>query len=146
MAHRGIAIAAAALALVAAGCFSPDEPVCSFQCGSYNGYHCPPDYSCNRGDTTGCAGGTVCYCIRSNYTGACPFPQPDLAEVSDLATPDLAVGDLTTAGGADGASGPDGGAPADSAAPVDAVTPSDSGKAPDGGGTDAGVRDLASVG
>jgi len=94
-----------AAALAVSGCFNPDQPVCAFQCGSFNEFHCPTGYTCNRGDG---------YCHRKDKVNEqCPFPRPDMAAVemtipADLASPDLHKVDDAAA--SDGATKMDGGA------------------------------------
>ena len=84
-------LASLAVATLAAGCFSPTEPDCAFQCGDFNGFQCPSDYQCNGGDTAACSATHLCYCKRNGFGGACPFPQPDFAAPPDTA----AARDLT---------------------------------------------------
>jgi hypothetical protein len=106
--RRAVALAAV---VFAGGCFSPDNPDCAFVCGSFNSFHCPEDYSCNRGDTASCTSNRTCYCVRKDFTGVCPFPQPDLAGASSDGGDDggdgaAAAADMTsadTAAGADAA-------------------------------------------
>lgn len=118
-------LATLSFALVA-GCFSPDNPDCAFTCGSFNNFDCPTDYSCNRGDTSVCDSLHTCYCYRKDFTGVCPFPQPDLS----------------------GAGMVDAAIPSDSATAADARAPdgSPAGDLPsrgDGGAPDLGMPDIS---
>lgn len=64
---RGLVLLVVPLSLLLLRCFSPDLPVCSFQC---YGSACPQDYEC-RDDG---------YCHLIGTTAACNFP-------TDLRTP-----------------------------------------------------------
>jgi hypothetical protein len=85
----GVALAAL---LLAAGCFSPTEPACSFLCGPADP-KCPDDYVC-------LADG---YCHLSGHTEKCPFtdaamaPTDMSASVTDMSMPDGAMTDSATA-------------------------------------------------
>jgi hypothetical protein len=82
--------------LLFAGCFSLDEPICSYRCGD-NGA-CPDHYSCMADG----------YCHKEGTSGSCLYSDaavmPDQsAEVTDLSTPpdlasapDQSVPDLLT--------------------------------------------------
>jgi len=77
------ALALALLPLSTSGCFSPEEPICSFACGD-NGA-CPDNYECR----------TDGYCHRKGTTESCLFSDaavaPDLAGMTDMSvSPDLA--------------------------------------------------------
>jgi hypothetical protein len=75
----------AALALACAGCFSPDEPVCSYACAEV-APKCPDDYEC-RPDG---------YCHKIGSTASCAF--------SDAAVPldmSATAKDMTSAGNHD---------------------------------------------
>ena len=77
---RGLAFAA----LLFAGCFNPDEPSCSFACGSAG--ECPNDYACQSDG----------YCHKNGDNTACGFSD---AAMPDIAEPvDLSVGDAGDAG------------------------------------------------
>lgn len=80
-------LALAAVLTCAAGCFSPDNPMCAFTCGDSvgNGRHCPDDYEC-RADG---------YCHLLGSTGTCPFSTLDIsATVQDLSG--ATGGDMST--------------------------------------------------
>jgi hypothetical protein len=51
------------LALAPAGCASQVTPACSFQCGDFNNFACPQDYTCNKDDG---------YCHYLGMAGSCP--------------------------------------------------------------------------
>jgi len=107
------------VALLATSCFSPDEPPCSFACGSMG--ECPDDYMC-------LADG---YCHKNGDNSACGFSDAamplDMAEPLDLSVQDAPAPadgseDLTTP--PDLTQGPDGSAP-DLAGPLDMTPPLD---------------------
>lgn len=103
---RAIALA---LTLAVAGCFSPDNPACAFQCGSFNNFDCPENYSCNKSDG---------YCHLNGSTDPCPFVTSeggsgdgaiDMSMSPDQSTDDGAVTD--DGGGDMSMPGDDGGQP-----------------------------------
>jgi hypothetical protein len=67
-------VVAVALCLAGPGCFSPDNPVCAYQCTADNNYDCPENYTCNKSDG---------YCHLNGSTGACPFPMQDQSMAPD---------------------------------------------------------------
>ena len=81
MKRLALAFSLAALA----GCYAPDNPVCTYRCDPSvaNEGHCPWDYHC---ETDG-------YCHANGSTGACSFPTSgDMSPVPDLlmSMPDMA--------------------------------------------------------
>lgn len=80
------------IGLSLAGCFSPEEPDCTFRCDDSvgNSNHCPENYTCQADG----------YCHKNGTSSACPYGTPpdltatipaDMAKAQDLATtPDLA--------------------------------------------------------
>jgi plastocyanin len=75
------ALGALALALTAAGCFSPAQPKCQFKCGAESA--CPTSYACQSDG----------YChLKSAPAGEiCDFPPGTDGSVVDAAMPDGAV-------------------------------------------------------
>jgi hypothetical protein len=83
---------------VGGGCFSLDEPPCSFSCGP--GGACPDDYVCMADN----------YCHKSGSPGMCPYP--DAAVATDMTAP--LPGDMASAPKIDQSPGPaDGGGSSD---------------------------------
>ena len=75
-----------ALVMTLGQCFSPDLPVCSYQCAS-DEPACPDDYECR----------TDGYCHLKGSTEACPYSM-DLGPDAAQARPDLSTtADLTPA-------------------------------------------------
>jgi hypothetical protein len=64
------------LALALVSCYSPNKPMCSFQCGTDAGVGCPEDYTCFPDG----------YCHLKGTTGECVFPTPDQSGVGDAGT------------------------------------------------------------
>src|SRR6185436_4884793 len=64
-------------AALAAGCFNPEEPDCSYRCGPQS--LCPDNYECASDG----------YCHRKGGSGSCPFKMPDLVPGDMTAPPDL---------------------------------------------------------
>jgi len=73
--------------LVLCGCFSPDQPECSFRCDDtvVNGHHCPDNYTCQL---------DVGYCRLNGSSARCGFdlavtPSPDdMSSTGDLSSHD----------------------------------------------------------
>lgn len=89
LASLALLCAAALLLVVGRGCYTPDQPNCTYRCTAENASHCPADYEC-RADG---------YCHKKGTEGMCAYPAPpDLAPGPDLATPvDMATPpDMTT--------------------------------------------------
>jgi hypothetical protein len=63
--------------ILSPGCFSVDEPICAYKCGTGN--ICPDDYTCMDDG----------YCHKNGTTGSCGYSD------AAMAPPDLSVGDMS---------------------------------------------------
>jgi hypothetical protein len=97
------AIALLGAATLGSGCFSVDEPICAYKCGTGN--ICPDDYSCMADG----------YCHKNGTTGACDYSDAAMAPadlgVGDMSDTDAIEVDMTP--GPDGAPAPNDGGPDD---------------------------------